>query len=329
MTDSIIFDIDGTLADVEHRRHHVSGSSSNWGAFFDEMVDDPPLADVVFLAELIADGANAPALFLFSGRPESHRPQTETWLEEHVPSYFAKSEALLMRAADDYRQDTIVKKEMLQVIRGRGYEPRIVVDDRPSVVQMWRDEGITVLAHDSGDWDNTPITWEPGNLHIMIGPAGAGKSTWLRNQLETGTTYWLTDESAIISTDRLRGQLTGDFRDQSKNDQVFAAAHMMAEARLKSGLDVVIDATNLHAKNRKALLGLLPDGGRAYYYVIDRPLEDKHATAGWRDDIVMADGQKLIDKHDQSFKSGLNYILAGDNDPRVTVLDKRKEIQNG
>ena len=33
---------------------------------------------------------------------------------------------------------------------------------------------------------------------------------------------------------------------------------------------------------------------------------------------------KLIDKHAQSFKSGLSHILAGDDDPRVTVYDHRR-----
>ncbi len=329
MTDAIIFDIDGTWANVEHRRHHVSGNTHNWDAFFDEMVHDPPYADVVFLAELIATHANAPALFAFTGRPETHRSQTENWLEEHVPSYFAKAEALLMRPADQlYISDVVIKRDMLKTIRGQGFEPRIVVDDRPRVVQMWRDEGITVLAHDSGDWDSTPITWSPGSLHIMVGPAGAGKTTWLASNLPVTKTLgdsWIGSDT-IISLDELRQQFTGDFRDQSKNDQVFIAAHLMAEARLKSGLDVVIDATNLHAKNRKALLGLLPDGGRAFYYVIDRPIEEKHRTAGWRDDIIMSDGQKLIDRHHQSFQSGKKYILAGDDDPRVTVFDKREGV---
>ncbi len=155
--DTIIFDIDGTLSDVEHRRHHVSGAKSDWGTFFDEMVNDPPLANVCYLAELLGSHPMAPSfvkLFLFSGRPETHRKETEDWLKHHVPVYFQKAEALLMRAEGDYRADTILKKEMLHFIEDIGYRVRLVVDDRPSVCDMWRDEGITVLQHDNGGWDN-------------------------------------------------------------------------------------------------------------------------------------------------------------------------------
>jgi len=43
--DTIIFDVDGTLTDVSHRRHYVTGGNTDWGKFFDEMVNDPPFRD--------------------------------------------------------------------------------------------------------------------------------------------------------------------------------------------------------------------------------------------------------------------------------------------
>src|SRR3546814_20900822 len=52
--DAIIFDIDGTLADVGHRRHLVTQGRKDWGRFFDEMVNDPPLANVCLLAEMLS-----------------------------------------------------------------------------------------------------------------------------------------------------------------------------------------------------------------------------------------------------------------------------------
>lgn len=319
--DTIIFDIDGTLADVEHRRHHVANGKREWGQFFDKMVDDPPLRDVCLLAELLGDhplvNQGAIKLFLFSGRPDTHREQTVEWLKVHARSYYEKAEALLMREEGDYRPDTEVKREMLRSIQSQGYDVRIVIDDRPSVVQMWKDEGITVLAHDSGEWDTPAATWTPGELHLMVGPSGAGKSTYVDNRFH-GT----KSQGGVISSDALRIEISGTLRDMSINDQVFTALRKLVQARITSGLATVVDATNLHSRDRRALRDLCSEETEIFYHVIDRPLAEKHSDAGWRDDVVIK-GVKLIDKHHQSFQSGLKHILRGDDDPRVTVLDRR------
>jgi len=324
MTDAIIFDIDGTLADVSHRRHHVTGGKKEWNQFFDKMVDDPPLANVCLLADILGhyvdmlEPHNELKLFLFSGRPDSHRQHTEEWLERYVPQYFYNAEALLMRAEGDYRPDTEVKKEFLHNIQAQGYEVRFVVDDRPSVIQMWKDEGLTVLEHDSGEWGLVSPAWVPGQLHMMVGPSGAGKTTYI-NMLPT---MKVKHPGVVISSDNLREEITGTIEDQSANDQVFSALHALTKARIKNGLNTVVDATNLRSRDRRALRDLCPADTEIVYHVIDRPLEDKHRDAGWRDSVVIK-GVKLIDKHHQSFQSGIKYILRGDDDPRVTVLDRR------
>jgi predicted kinase len=99
--------------------------------------------------------------------------------------------------------------------------------------------------------------------------------------------------------------------------------HALTKARLAGGLKTIIDATNLHARDRRAFRDCATADTRIFYHVIDRPLEEKHRDAGWRDEVVI-NGVKLIDKHAQSFKSGIKHILAGDDDPRVTVYDHRK-----
>ena len=44
---TIIVDIDGTLADLSHRRHHVENGKRNWSAFFAELSNDKPVESVV------------------------------------------------------------------------------------------------------------------------------------------------------------------------------------------------------------------------------------------------------------------------------------------
>ena len=314
--DCIIFDIDGTVADVRHRRKYVDGPNKDWKSWNANMHLDPPHIDVCFLAELLGDhplvNNGSIKLFLFSGRGEEKRVVTEEWLLKYIRPYFQKAE-LLMRAEGDYRSDIILKREMLQSIRERGYGPRIVVDDRPSVCAMWREEGLTVLEHNTGEWNESLVEWGSGRFIILVGPSGGGKSTYAAEK-------WYPHQ--IVSSDELRQEICGDFRDQSKDNQVFYALHKLVKARIDSGLTTVVDATNLRPRDRKALRDLVPFDGNIYYHIIDRPLDDKHRDADWRDEVVI-NGMKLIDKHHRTFQQGFKAIRRGDDDKRVTVIDAR------
>lgn len=316
--DAIIFDIDGTLANLTHRRGFVTEGSQDWKSFFENMGDDLP-TEVTWLAEMVAGHhanelaitAEQPfAIFVCTGRPEEYRALTTRWLAEHVPSLVAHMEAMLMRPTRDYRPDVEIKREMLRGIRGQGYNVRLVVDDRPSVVQMWKDEGLTVLEVDSGEWESKPKV-RPGVLFMTVGPTGAGKTTYVRDNFPA---------DIVVSSDRLREQLTGDQGNQSMNDQVFMAAHAIVKARIESGLDTVFEATNLRARDRRAVRDVVPSNTTINYLVINRPIEERRRDAGWRDTVMIGD-MPIIDKHDQTFRSGLKHILAGDNDPRVTVTN--------
>ena len=83
-------------------------------------------------------------IFYTSGRKEQYREQTMQWLRRMNVWYLNCT--LLMRKDDDRRKDTIVKKEMyMERINGK-YSIRFVMDDRPSVVRMWRAElGLDVM----------------------------------------------------------------------------------------------------------------------------------------------------------------------------------------
>lgn len=52
----------------------------------------------------------------------------------------------------DRRSDVQVKRELLAEIRKDGYEPIVVLDDRSSVVEMWREEKLTCLQVAKGDF---------------------------------------------------------------------------------------------------------------------------------------------------------------------------------
>ncbi len=317
---AVIFDIDGTLADASHRLHYVTGGNRNWDAFFGAMCKD---LLVVPIRDLLMTCKKDYGIVLCSGRPENYRKQTVTWLAEHGIEYAA----LYMRPAGDMRADHIVKAELLTVMRHDGYAPFLAIDDRPSIVAMWRENGITCLQ--CRDWDERPLLLSPGLLTIIIGPSGAGKSTWLAGKstwLRTSSSSYGIKSRHIISSDEIREDLCGDFRSQERNDEVFAALHAIAKTRLMRGLPVVVDATNLRRKDRLAVVALTPSGGRVRYIVIDRPMAEKYRDAGWRGEVKDKDGKPLdlIAKHAQTFRSQIKDILAGDKLDNVEIIDLRR-----
>jgi protein phosphatase len=74
-----------------------------------------------------------------------------------------------------------------------------------------------------------------GRLHLLVGPAGCGKSCWARDNLA---------ETEIVSSDQMRRELTGDPADQSQNYLVFQRCMDRVREWLCQGREVTFDATN-------------------------------------------------------------------------------------
>ena len=110
----VIFDIDGTLANLEHRRHLVRNGNRKWDQFFEECVNDTPFQDVVDLNKFLSKDPNV-IIILVSGRSDSVMPQTIEWLRKHDVRY----EELHMRKHGDYRKDFVIKKEILGEIKAK------------------------------------------------------------------------------------------------------------------------------------------------------------------------------------------------------------------
>lgn len=127
-----IFDIDGTLAHHEGLR----------GAFEEKYEVDVP--DLTVIAMLKALKATGNTIIIVSGREGSMVAETQTknWLKIHDIPY----DEFYMRKAGDRRSDTLVKKEIYEKKIQFRYNIIGVVDDRPKVIRMWKEQGLTVLA---------------------------------------------------------------------------------------------------------------------------------------------------------------------------------------
>lgn len=156
----VIFDIDGTLADGSHRMHHIQSKPKNWKAFFEAQVDDPPIKPVVNLLQELWATHNT--ILFCTARPEDYRAQTEKWLKDVVmnapwwpnPVYPRpnREPLLYMRAKGDFRNDDIVKSELLDQMIREGYDPVIAFEDRKRVVKMFRERGLIVCHVAEGDF---------------------------------------------------------------------------------------------------------------------------------------------------------------------------------
>ena len=107
MKQLVLFDIDGTLADIKHRMHHLENDRHNWGAFFAEMGDDAPNTPIVDLYKALR-ASDVYDCIIVSARPEDYRKVTEQWLTWNSMEF----DTLLMLPSGDHREDTIIKKEI-------------------------------------------------------------------------------------------------------------------------------------------------------------------------------------------------------------------------
>jgi uncharacterized HAD superfamily protein len=136
----ICFDIDGTLADINHRVHYWRDSPKNWNMFKAEMVNDTTIEQICSIAREMWSGGHI--VILCTGRGEENRKVTADWLLKHGIEY----NELYMRLGDDRRGDDIVKKELLdKIVIEFGQKPDIWFDDRPRVVKMLRENGVFVV----------------------------------------------------------------------------------------------------------------------------------------------------------------------------------------
>ena len=120
--DAVLVDLDGTLARMQDR------SPYEWA----RVGEDAPITHVV---ELVRDLAAAGTTIIYlSGRDGPARDATRDWIDTHV----GVPGELHMRTAGDGRSDDIVKEEMYHHHIAGRYRIRFVLDDRNSVVHMWR-----------------------------------------------------------------------------------------------------------------------------------------------------------------------------------------------
>ena len=157
MKNTIIFDLDGTLAIIDKRREvsRKPNGKIDFEVFHDasNISLDEPNTPVIKMAQLFAEDGFT--IIIFSGRSDRTEHTTRSWLSRNrVP--FNK---LVMRPHKtmNFIPDEILKKDMLDKHADIDdvflvVDDRQKVDDRNKVVKMWRDLGLTVFQVAEGDF---------------------------------------------------------------------------------------------------------------------------------------------------------------------------------
>jgi phosphoglycolate phosphatase-like HAD superfamily hydrolase len=139
-----IFDVDGTLANVDPYLHLVRGSNRDYNAFHEASIDALPNLDVVeMLNNAVAD---CHSILVVTSRKEKYRGLTSMWLAKNN----IRSHGLFMRSDDDHRPDYEAKKDMLDKISSL-WNVVHAVDDNPNVIKLWQDHDIPTTK--IGTWD--------------------------------------------------------------------------------------------------------------------------------------------------------------------------------
>lgn len=135
----IIVDIDGTLANVRSGVSVNKKGELDWDLFFAGIPTYPVFGYAQRLVQIYYQMGFV--IHIVTARPARYQEATEDWLaKQSIPYDF-----LYMRGPDDRRKDDVVKQEILKREFPDKSLIEFVLDDRPSVVEMWRKNGLTCL----------------------------------------------------------------------------------------------------------------------------------------------------------------------------------------
>ena len=157
-------------------------------------------------------------------------------------------------------------------------------------------------------------------FYLMVGLAGSGKST-IAKEIEYAICmsspkydeYGRADKVVLISSDDIREEILGDVNDQTQNDKVFSHIHKLIKQAVRDYNHIIVDATNLTIKNRRALLNCLDDK-KDYHkiaYIVNTPIEKCKENNSKRDRKVP---EYVIDNQAKKFEipfanEGFNSIF--------------------
>jgi len=163
-----VVDIDGTLADLDHRLVFLQSTPKDYKGFFDWVNLDGPFRTVWQAVRTLKDTGHT--VIILSGRPASTGYASNEWLSARVYQTEGldplNHDHLFMRQTGDHRPDDQVKRQLMNTMfekAGLRKEAiKVVIDDRDSVCAVWREMGLPLIQVDHG----TIVRIEPSSFRM-------------------------------------------------------------------------------------------------------------------------------------------------------------------
>ena len=147
MSDVLVLDLDGTVADAQHREHYAD--EDDYDSFFDPdlVYQDEPIAKAQKSLPKILPKFDR--LVFLTGRPSRLKNVTQEWLSEHF-NLDTGDYKLYMRENEDVRPSKIVKKELIEEFLSPDDEA-VFIDDETENLSMMGTFGIALGVPEA--WD--------------------------------------------------------------------------------------------------------------------------------------------------------------------------------
>lgn len=143
--ETVVCDIDGTIADNSHRQHYLE-EKKDWKSFFLAIEKDKPIFKILKKIEkLYLDGFQ---IIFITGRPEEYRLLTQAWLKKYLHFNYT----LLMRENNDWRDKIEIKKELFEK-NLKNLKISIVFENDKDLCILWESLGLKVFKVNESDFE--------------------------------------------------------------------------------------------------------------------------------------------------------------------------------
>lgn len=138
-----VFDIDGTIANNEHRSHLLPFSdlhlTSSWKDYNKACSGDSPIIPMINMMNTLAELST---VYIMTSRSDEVEWMTLEWLQYNDIEY----DSIYMRSRHDNRKDYKIKEEWLNEISDGDKSNVVIFEDNPQVIKHLRSCGYTVMA---------------------------------------------------------------------------------------------------------------------------------------------------------------------------------------
>jgi FMN phosphatase YigB (HAD superfamily) len=144
MNKTVIFDIDGTLANVEHRLHFLKENPANWSAWENASPQDLPVVATTLIARMFLEKKNITTRF-WSSRPAARRITTLEWLKENISERISDWQLKLRPNRDNLPAAELKRVWLTSLTENPGQDILCVFENDVRVKLMYEQYAIPVF----------------------------------------------------------------------------------------------------------------------------------------------------------------------------------------